>query len=39
MEIKPKIRGAPMINCICSECGEYFSEQSGHTCDDDAGYY
>ena len=39
MEVKPKRFGHPAINIKCSECGGMFSEQSGHSCGDDAGYY
>ena len=39
MEFKPKRFGAPMINCVCSECGAYFSEERGHSCGEDANSY
>lgn len=39
MEVKPKRCGHPAKSIKCVECGAIFSEQEGHNCNDDAGYY
>ena len=38
-KFKPKKYGHPAINIVCAECGKMFSEQQGHDCKDNEGYY